>query len=148
MLTFFCVHGLSGDEIMQTAMNKIQGSEAGLVTVIYDILNSGETVATTKRGEATHDKEQGPPLRQGAFNRLVGLLLECRQHWLLQQLLSNSFQTSSAYMPSYSMISFVLAVVPARCPVDLSLLQGSGCPDEEVEIPLRDGDVWVLPDGE
>ena len=63
---------------MQTAMNKIQGSEHGLVTIVYDIFNTGETIATTKRGEPTHDRDQAPPFRQSSFSRLSGLILESR----------------------------------------------------------------------
>jgi hypothetical protein len=70
---------VSGAEIMQSAMMKIQGTDSGLVTLIYDILNTGETVPTTRRGEVKDTIDLvSPPFRADHFNRLVALFLQCR----------------------------------------------------------------------
>jgi hypothetical protein len=64
---------------MNSAMNKIQGTESGLVMILYDIANSGETIGITSKGSR---KQEGvpslAPFRPGHFSRLAGLLLECR----------------------------------------------------------------------
>ncbi len=64
---------------MQSAMMKIVGSEQGLVTLVYDILNTGEAVATNRRGEIKEDKDAfTPPFRTDHFNRLASIFLESR----------------------------------------------------------------------
>jgi hypothetical protein len=81
-----------GAEVMQSAMMKIQGTENGLVTLVYDVVNTGETVPTTRRGEVKDGPDVvSPPFRADHCNRLVGLFLQCR-NFLQQQCIIDSSQ--------------------------------------------------------
>lgn len=69
-----------GEDFTNSAMSKVVGSENGLVMILYDVNNTGETIPGigNKSSKQYYTGDTAPPFRLTHCSRLVKLMLECR----------------------------------------------------------------------